>query len=261
MLHEGLPALREFVLPGLEADQFEPFLDLEAVVHQQPPDGHGGFFQMARRFFKKGGGDVFLVLFPTAPAKIFEGFRIGLFFTGKGSAFHEGEGQGFFPHGGAGAVNIVVHGYHGKDGLGLGKVLPQGAVFHHEVSLSVNVQPGQGIRFGDGENGHVPAVLEMEQGKHGVHARLRDGGIRLAVHQFSGVRFAKPGQHAVAVAGPSAPVRRKPAEGLVGRYGKGECGFSRYGTQQGGLRLGNGRPGSECHQQWHDQACGCHHVQ
>ena len=40
------------ILPGLETDQLKPFLGLESVVHQHPPDGDGGCLQFFGRFFK-----------------------------------------------------------------------------------------------------------------------------------------------------------------------------------------------------------------
>ena len=207
VFHQGLPAPGESVLPGLETDQLKPFLGLESVVHQHPPDGDGGCLQFFGRFFKQLGGNVLFILFPAAPAEVLERFRINFLFPGQGSALDEREGKGLVPYGGTGAVNILVRGGDGQDGLRFGGGSSQRTGFHKECSVPFKFQPREGIRGGDGEHGHEIAVFEVEQGEHGMVPRFGGAGIRSAVQQVAGGCPSEPGKNPVPVSGPAAAIR------------------------------------------------------
>ena len=207
VFHQGLPAPGESVLPGLETDQLKVFLGLESVVHQHPPDGNGGGFQLSGRFFKQLGGNILFVLLPAAPAEVLERFRVNFLFPWKGSALDEGKGKGLVPCGGAGAVNIPVRGGDGQNGLRFGGGSSQRAVFHKECAVPFKFQPGEGIRGGDGEQGHEIAVFEVEQGEHGMVPRFGGAGIRSAVQQVAGGCPSEPGKNPVSISGPAAAIR------------------------------------------------------
>ena len=182
-------------------------LGLESVVHQHPPDGNGGGFQLSGRFFKQLGGNILFVLLPAAPAEVLERFRVNFLFPWKGSALDEGKGKGLVPCGGAGAVNIPVRGGDGQNGLRFGGGSSQRAVFHKECAVPFKFQPGEGIRGGDGEQGHEIAVFEVEQGEHGMVPRFGGAGIRSAVQQVAGGCPSEPGKNPVSISGPAAAIR------------------------------------------------------